>query len=44
MIILFMNSCGIYKPVDTRKVPVIGEERARKNLEEGRGISIGNLR
>ncbi|MDC1096123.1 DUF3576 domain-containing protein [Pelagibacteraceae bacterium] len=33
-------SCGIYKPVDARKVPVIGKERAKKNVEEGRGIKL----
>ena len=34
-------SCGIYKPVDTRKVPVSGPERAKKNVAEGRGVSLG---
>lgn len=41
---LILNACGIYKKVDTRETPVIGEERAKKNLKEGRGISIGGLR
>ena len=41
---LTLSSCGIYKKVDTREVPVIGSERAKKNLKEGRGISIGGLR
>ena len=34
-------SCGIYKPVDTRKVPISGPERAKKNVAEGRGVSLG---
>tara|TARA_Y100001936_G_C15626988_1_gene434565 strand:- start:74 stop:583 length:510 start_codon:yes stop_codon:yes gene_type:complete len=34
-------SCGIYKPVDTRKVPISGPERAKKNVAEGRGITLG---
>ena len=34
-------SCGIYKPVDTRKVPISGPERAKKNIAEGRGVSLG---
>ena len=34
-------SCGSYKPVDTRKVPVSGPERAKKNVAEGRGVSLG---
>ena len=36
-------SCGgkkIFRPVDLRKEPVSGKERARKNVEEGRGISL----
>ncbi len=36
-----LNSCGIYRPVDSRKIPVNEEERVRKNIEEGRGIRIG---
>ena len=35
--------CGGFKKVDTRKVPVNAQERARKNVEEGRGVSIGGL-
>ena len=34
-------SCGIYKPVDARKVPISGPERAKKNVAEGRGITLG---
>ena len=44
LIVIFLTtSCGIYKPVDARKVPVQGDKRARKAIEEGRGISIGNV-
>ena len=43
LLIFLTTSCGIYKPVDARKVPVKGEDRARKAIEEGRGISIGGL-
>lgn len=44
-ILVFLSSCGIFKysPVDTRKVPVNAQERARKNIEEGKGISVKNL-
>ena len=38
------TSCGIYKKVDTRKVPINAQERAKKNVSEGRGISIGSIR
>ena len=34
-------NCGGFKKVDTRKVPISGPERAKKNIAEGRGVSIG---
>ena len=33
-------SCGIYKKTDARKVPTSGMERAKKNIEEGRGFKL----
>ena len=30
----FLNSCGIYKPVDARKTPPDAASRVKKNLEE----------
>ena len=36
----FLGSCGIYKPVDARKVPANADERVKKNLEEGKGYTI----
>ena len=36
----FLNSCGIYKPVDARKVSPNADDRVRKNLEEGRGFTL----
>ena len=41
--ILLINSCGIYKPTDARKVPVNADERVKKNMEEGRGFRLGSL-
>ena len=37
-----INSCGPfkYKKVDARDVPAKGEDRVRKNIEEGRGFSL----
>ena len=32
-----------HKPVDLRKTPLDPDERARRNIEEGRGISIGSI-
>ena len=40
-IFVFMNSCGIYKPVDARKISPNSKERVKKNLEEGKGFSLG---
>ena len=49
-LLLLLNSCGagdklknIRKPVDLRTAPLDPDERARKNIEEGKGISIGGL-
>ena len=36
-----LTSCGGFKKVDTRKVPISGPERAKQNVKEGRGISLG---
>jgi hypothetical protein len=42
-IILFVSSCGIYRPTDASKVPVNANERVKKNMEEGRGFRISGL-
>ena len=39
-LILYLNSCGIYKPTDAREFPPDPEERVKKNLDEGRGIKF----
>ena len=38
-----VSSCGIYKPVDARKVPANVNERVQKNLEEGKGMTLKRL-
>ena len=37
-----INSCGPFKPekVDSRNIPSKGTDRAKKNLEEGRGFKL----
>ena len=39
---IFLISCGggfkLPKPGDARNIPSDGRERARKNIEEGRGV------
>ena len=39
----FLYSCGIYAPSDARKVPTGSKERVKKNLEEGKGISLKKM-
>jgi len=48
--LVFLNSCGlgqklkdIHEPVDLRTSPLDPDERAARNIKEGRGISLGNL-
>ena len=50
IIFIFVASCGIgkklkdfHEPVDLRTSPLDPDERAKRNIEEGRGISLGNL-
>ena len=45
VIILFFSSCKALKPekVDTREVPTNAQERARKNVNEGQGISLKDI-
>ena len=40
---LSLHACGIYRKTDARTIPTDGLEKARKNIEEGRGISLRNL-
>tara|TARA_B100001013_G_scaffold245087_1_gene151666 strand:+ start:18 stop:584 length:567 start_codon:yes stop_codon:yes gene_type:complete len=39
----FVSSCGIYAPSDARKVSPNSQERVKKNLEEGKGLSMKKL-
>ena len=46
LISLFLYSCsGAFKPkkVDTRETPINANDRARKNVNEGRGTSLKNI-
>ena len=40
VVLMFTNTCGLYKKSDARTIPAGGLERAKKNIEEGRGISL----
>ena len=43
IILSFLGSCGIYDPSDARKVSPNSKERVKKNLEEGKGLSLKGL-
>ena len=38
-----LSSCGIWDPADARKIPSNVDERVKKNLEEGKGFTVGDL-
>ena len=40
MCLSILSSCGIWDPADARKVSPNAKERVKKNLEEGRGITL----
>ena len=47
--IMFLSACGIgqkikdfHEPVDLRNSPLDPDERAKRNIEEGRGFSLSN--
>ena len=42
IIFSFIVSCGGFEKVDTRKVPISGPERAKKNVKEGRAVALGD--
>ena len=42
-VLSFLNSCGIYAPSDARKVSPNSKERVKKNLEEGKGLSMKKM-
>jgi len=42
-IIFFLNSCIKFDPQKAKDLPTNSQERARKNVEEGRGVSARNL-
>ena len=40
LIFIVITGCGIYKKVDARKVPPNVNDRAQKNIQEGRGFRL----
>ena len=43
LIFFLLSNCGGLSKTDARKIPTNAQERARKNVEEGRGVSLGNI-
>ena len=43
ILLLFIYSCGFYEKVDQRQMPDTAKAKARKNVEEGKGVSLGGL-
>ena len=45
IISIFLTSCSkdFFKYSSAKENPVIGKERAKKNVEEGRGVTLGGL-
>jgi len=43
MILLTLTACGGFKKVDQREMPDGAKAKARKNIEEGKGVSIGSF-
>lgn len=43
LIFISISSCGLYKKVDTRETPINAQERARKAVDEGKGLGIKNI-
>ena len=43
ILLVLTTSCGFYEKVDQRQMPDGAKAKARKNVEEGKGISIGGL-
>ncbi len=41
---VFLTSCVKFKKVDQREMPDTAKAKSRKNIEEGRGVSIGGIR
>ena len=40
LISFILSSCGIYRPVDARKIPPNVNDRIEKNIQEGRGYRL----
>jgi hypothetical protein len=42
-LLLHVTSCGIWRPVDARKISPNADERVKQNQEQGKGFSLGSI-
>ena len=43
ILVFFLSSCGIYKRTDVKDNPINDKAKREKNVNEGRGITFGNI-
>ena len=43
ILLIFLSNCGGLSKTDARKIPTNAQDRARKNVEEGRAAGLGNI-
>jgi hypothetical protein len=43
LLVFSLTNCGGFQKMDTRNTPVNAQERAKKNVEEGKGVSIKGM-
>ena len=41
--LFYLNSCGLYRPTDARKVSPNADERVKQNQAKGKGFTLGNV-
>ena len=39
--LFYLNSCGIYRKTDARKISPNADERVKQNMKEGKGLTLG---
>ncbi len=39
-LLFLISNCGIYKPVDAKKIPPNAKDRAERNIQEGKGFRV----
>ena len=42
-LIIQLNSCGLYRPTDARKIPPNASERVAQNQKDGKGMRLGSI-